>query len=198
MGIRIRRLAAVLSAFLCLSMGEDPGQVCAQSEIDRIKALHVYNFLLFVDWPTNITQDRQCMRIGIMGDSKLFGLLRAMDQKKMRGKDLFISQMDDNGASLRSLQALFIGASLRHEAPRILAEVRNQPVLTISDMKGFAEMGGMVVLTYLHRGPDEQAASNRFRVNLKAVEGAGLKIRSQLLRLSDIVYSPQINQPDNP
>lgn len=164
--------------------------------MDRIKALHVYNFLLFVDWPKNITQDRQCIRIGIMGDSKLFELLSAMDQKKIREKDLFISQMDGNSVPLRSLQALFIGASLREEAPRIIEQVRDQRVLTMSDMKGFAEMGGMVVLTYLHRGPDEPTASSRFRVNLKAVEGAGLKIRSQLLRLSDIVDTPEITQPD--
>jgi len=164
-----------------------PGQACAQSEIDRIKALHVYNFLLFVDWPEEADQKRDHLEVGIMGDPNLWRLLGAMDRKKIKGKELIIMQVNGDGSLLGSLHVLFIGASLRHEAPRILEELKGQPVLTMSDMAGFTEMGGMVRFTYLNRQPDKKAALKRFKVNLKAVESAGLSIRSQLLRLSHIV-----------
>ncbi len=56
----------------------------------------------------------------------------------------------------------------------------SQHVLTISDMRGFAEAGGMVQL---------YKASRRFRlkINLDAVRQGGLKIRSRLLKIAEII-----------
>jgi hypothetical protein len=57
----------------------------------------------------------------------------------------------------------------------------------MSDMPGFTEMGGMVWFKELGCPEDRAECPKRFDILLSAVEGAGLRIRSRLLRLSDIV-----------
>jgi hypothetical protein len=53
-------------------------------------------------------------------------------------------------------------------------------VLTIGDVDQFAELGGMINLT-------TEDKRIRFEVNVQAIERAGLKAGSQLLRLARIV-----------
>jgi len=72
-------------------------------------------------------------------------------------------------------------------ALHILDKVGNRPVLTVSDMDGFAQMGGMVCFKHMACKEHQAGHGKRFEINISAVERGGLKIRSRLLRLSDIV-----------
>jgi hypothetical protein len=75
---------------------------------------------------------------------------------------------------------LFIGYSAKDHLTELFKFVHKKPVLTISDMQGFANRGGMInfrrVKNYI-----------RFEINAKAAQQAGLKISSQLLKLAIII-----------
>lgn len=58
--------------------------------------------------------------------------------------------------------------------------VRNWNALTISDIEGFAERGGVIGFIALEN-------KIHFAINVDAAERMGLKISSQLLRLAKIV-----------
>ena len=60
-------------------------------------------------------------------------------------------------------------------------------MLTVSDMEGFAEAGGVIGLMKT----DEKI---RFEINLLAAKDAGLVINSRLLNLAQIVYDER-NRP---
>ena len=75
---------------------------------------------------------------------------------------------------------LFIGSSDRQRVNRLLAGVRDRPVLTIAELPGFTDFGGII---NLYRADDRL----RFEVNLGAAKRAGLAISSRLLRLARIV-----------
>ena len=167
-----------------------PGAATLAYEQGKIKALYLYNFLLFVDWPEAVADERKIIRVAVAGDDPLFESLRRVSGKPVKGRKLVVEQFDTVEDLDTPCHALFVGLSKRDIALRVLEKVRDQPVLTISDMKGFTSMGGMVY--FKHLGQLEGTAGNlkRFEINLRAVERAGLKIRARLLRISDIVMNP--------
>jgi len=75
---------------------------------------------------------------------------------------------------------MFIAESEERRIPELLRVVKGSPVLTVGDVDGFAEAGGMIGLIN---------ADNRvqFEINNEAAQRANLKISSQLLRLARLV-----------
>ena len=85
-----------------------------------------------------------------------------------------------DSARWRDCHLLFIAdGGLRQRAEDIGA-IRAEPVLTVSDSKGFARSGGMIEL-YLAEG------KMAFSINQDAVERSGLRLSSRLLYLANIV-----------
>ncbi|PYP25425.1 MAG: hypothetical protein DMD51_08585 [Gemmatimonadetes bacterium] len=65
----------------------------------------------------------------------------------------------------------------------VLANLRNRPILTVSDDAGFAERGGMIRFV-----TDQNRI--RLQINLDAAQAASLTVSSKLLRVADIVTPP--------
>jgi hypothetical protein len=79
--------------------------------------------------------------------------------------------------TLKKCHLLFICQSERKNTKEILDILNNNGVLTVADTQGFLDDGGIVNFII----EDNKV---RFDINLTASEKAGLKIRSQLLRLA--------------
>ena len=79
--------------------------------------------------------------------------------------------------TLKKCHLLFICQSERKNTREIIDLLKNNGVLTVADTQGFLEDGGIVNFVI----EDNKV---RFDINLTASEKAGLKIRSQLLRLA--------------
>lgn len=176
--------------FLVVALGlllGGPTRVAAGSENERVKALYLYNFLLFVDWPEQALGSGDPIRLTVTGDDVLFATLRGMGKMSVKGRDLVIDSFASPEDLPSACHAVFIGAAKWGLAPRIMERIRDRPVLTISDMAGFAQMGGMVCFKHVVSQEDNGDYAKRFEINVSATERAGLKIRSRLLRLSDIV-----------
>ena len=75
---------------------------------------------------------------------------------------------------------LFVSRSEEKNLPEILAKIKNWNTLTVSDMEGFAQSGGVINFVTVEK-------KIRFEINLDAAERADLKISSKLLRLAKIV-----------
>jgi hypothetical protein len=80
------------------------------------------------------------------------------------------------GALQRVCHVLYVSRVTAGEAAQVVARVRDAPVLTISDLDGFTELGGVVQFFF-------DQARLRFSVHLDAVKRARLKISSRLLIL---------------
>jgi hypothetical protein len=186
---RTKRHIVFLAVIIGLLL-KDALSIAAVSEEDRIKALYLYNFLLFVDWPEDAIGEDNTLRVAVIGDDALFELFEPMAQKPIKGRKLVVERFDAVEDLSLPCHVLFVGRSQRDIAPHILDKIRDRPVLTVSDMKGFTQMGGMVYFKHLVCKEHTASHQKRFEINLSAVEHAGLKIRSRLLRLSDIVDLP--------
>lgn len=152
----------------------------------KITALYVYNFLLFVDWPENAASDT--IKMAIYDAPQVYEALKPMAGKTIKGKKLVVFSLTRPEGLDDCCQVLFVGDTGPQILKELLKEVNGKPILTVSDKAGFVSLGGMVFFRNSDDLRKEGKKQKRFIINLSAVRKSRLKIRSRLLRISDIVY----------
>lgn len=144
----------------------------------QIKAGIVYNLALAVTWPEGSLAATSFV-IGVVGHDDTDPLLTHLAGKDVRRHALSLLDPVPESA-LATTQILYISRSEQGRMAGLLAAVAGRPLLTVSDIDGFCEAGGMVQL---------RRDRNRIqlRVNRAAAERVGLKLSSQLLKVAEIV-----------
>ena len=146
----------------------------------HVKAVFLYNFARFIEWPPEPGQGSQSpFIIGILGKDPFGEGLDLLKGKAIQGRELVIKRfprLDD----LEKCHILFISASEKNQLPKILKAVEKFKTLTIGDVEGFTQAGGSINFFI-----EEQ--NIRFEINLKASQRQGVKISSQLLKLARII-----------
>ena len=140
------------------------------AESDQIKAAFVVNFAKLTRWPAEVSPT---ICLPTVREPVGIQLVELQEQ----GKTVLPVT---RGVELRPLQGCGLVYLSEHDHFRqqeILAKLGNRAVLTISDVPGFIEVGGMVELF-------REGRKYRFRVNIEAVERAGLEIDARLLALA--------------
>lgn len=177
---------ALLLAFLAgvFFGGKAKGQSEQPSEY-QLKAAFLFNFTKFVEWPDSSFEDPQApIVLGIIGDDP-FGdtLARIIAGQKVQGRSLVIRK-ERWGDELRLCHVLFVSASEHERSSRILGSVRSASVLTVSDMEGFTEAGGVIEFV-------TQENRVRFIVNLDAATQSKLRLSAKLLALARVIGHSQ-------
>jgi hypothetical protein len=146
----------------------------------QVKALFLFNFAQFVQWPAGtFTGPDDTLNIGILGEDPFGGFLyNIVKGEKANGHPLAVqrfSRIED----VEDCQLLFVSASESKRLKNILAVMNGKSVLTVSDIEGFARSGGMIRLMMA-------GGKVHFRINLVSTKKARLRISSKLLRLAEI------------
>lgn len=145
-----------------------------------VKAALVYNFVRFTEWPADVCPPESAeLRIVYYGDEALSTAFATIDGKRVADRTIKVERGTEPEDSI-GCQLVFLAKTEREQWPRIMAVVAGKPVLSIGEMNGFMESGGMVNL-HLAR------SKIRFQVNLDNVKGNGLQISSQILKLATTV-----------
>ena len=128
---------------------------------------------------TRCRTNQPVIQIGLLGQIPFPEALEVLDGKTVQGRKLVVKRLADLSAAA-DCQVLFIGASEKSRLSEIIAELKDRPVLTVSEVDGFAERGGMVNLV---------SGQNRvgMEINREAAGRARLSISSQLLKLAKVV-----------
>lgn len=150
----------------------------------QVKAVFLFNFVQFVDWPATAAQDPPLpFLIGILGDDPFGALLdEAVRGERVGGRPIQVRRYRQV-TDIEDCNILFISRSERQRVPEILAVFKNQAVLTVSDADAFANRGGIIqLLTDKNR--------IRLRINLAAAQAADLTISSKLLGVAEVVRAP--------
>ncbi|MEI8122344.1 MAG: YfiR family protein [bacterium] len=169
--------AAWLFGATVMPVRADPGAVNEYA----IKAAFVYNFIQFVEWPPSAFPDPgTLLMIGVLGTDPFGPLLdQTVKGESVKGRDLVVRRFRDVD-DVKSCHVLFISKSEKEQIPLILKRLEGLPILTISELDGFADRGG-VVNFYTEKN------RVRFEINHESARRKGLKITSQLLCLGRIV-----------
>jgi len=147
----------------------------------HIKALYLYNFAMLVEWPAEALGDANTpITICILGEDPVGPASeQVLRGKKVHGRELAVKRSGGVPA-LKSCQIVFISSSEKDRLGQILATLSNASVLTVSDLEGFSQSGGMINFT-------KEGNKIRFEVNTGGAERAGLKINQELLKAGKVV-----------
>ena len=160
------------------------GAVRAGAEVASdvaVKAAFLYNFAKFTQWPA--LPAAAPLVLCVLGDDAVgTALTDTIRGQQIDGHGLEVRRLA-SGASAQSCHVLFVaGSDVRRAAPT-LDDVRELPILTVSDGSGFAQTSGMIELFV-------EAGHMRFAVNIDSVQRSRLHLSSRLLGLARILGSP--------
>lgn len=173
--IRIKPVARVAACFvLCFFGLSAQGQNVSEYEV---KAIYLYNFSRFIQWPEGATSGDDSFSICVLGQDPFGPALNAtLDNKAVQGKNVKIRRIADLQDSI-GCRVLFISASEQKRLTQILSQLIGMSVLTVSDMPKFRERGGMVQFIW-------ERDKVRFEVNLPSTRRAGLVLSADLLKVA--------------
>jgi len=169
----------------CLLLFALAGRGIAESGGDReydIKAAFLYRFCHYVDWQGENNPDSgDTVTIGILGENPFGSALDPLTFKTVKGKKVVIRQLQ-NVQDAGHCQVVFISASEKGRLPQILDALQHHCVLTVSEVDGFAQHGGIINLI-------AEGNKVRFEINPVAAEKARLNLNPQLLKVARVVKS---------
>ena len=143
----------------------------------KLEAVFIGRFASYIDWPA---KSREKFVITLLDDNPFGQLLDHLYQdKRIQNRPIelrYANRLDQVGET----DVLFI--TLSSYAARLAAidYAQKRGVLTISEIKGFAESGGVIQLDFV-----EQKA--RIKINHDAAVKSGLKIGAPLLSIASVL-----------
>ena len=150
----------------------------------QVKAAYLCNFPKFIEWPASVHGDVQAsITLGILGEDPFGSALTPAQGKRVSGRKMVIKHLEKLD-QLGKCHIVFVSRSEEERLSEILRKVRDWNALTISDIEGFAERGGVMGFIAMEN-------KIHFAINVDAAERMGLKISSKLLRLAKIVQDEE-------
>jgi hypothetical protein len=140
-----------------------------------VQSIYLYNFAKFVRWPAG--RPGPTLNICIAGQQVYADTLT----KVVAGE-----QVDGHALAVRAIERtedaagcdiLFIDISARDRLDGLVAATAGKPILTVSDIPGFLDRGGMIQFVL-------KDSRVRFSVDLRPVARSGISLSSELLKVA--------------
>ena len=178
---KVREYFFCLLLFIFPFTASNSARAQEQSKEYQLKAAFLYNFAEFVKWPTDsFTRADEPFCIGILGDDPFNGALEATIRGETIDNHKLVVRRSQTMDDLQDCQLIFICKSEESHLPEILTKLDSKPILSVSEIGGFAKNGGIINF-YL------QGGKVRFEINPGSAQRRRLKISSQLLSLGKII-----------
>jgi hypothetical protein len=169
---------SILNVSLCLANTEENW-----IEEYQIKAVYLFNFALFFTWPDyTFKHPSQPFRICILGQNPYgIDLDLVVENETVEGHQVIVQPIHSVYRSQRC-QILFVSQSEQYRLANIFAYIQRYPILSVSDIKGFAKQGGMIEF---FNTPYNEV---RFIIAPEAASEADLLASANLLEIAQIFY----------
>jgi hypothetical protein len=173
----LRGLRVALAALLVFV----PAATTAAPSEYQVKAVFLYNFSRFVEWPASAFAGPDApFVVGVYGHDP-FGadLDEVVRGETAAGRPLIVRRVQ-TAAEAATCQILFIHQSEDKRISEVIDALDHQSTLTVSDVDGATQRGVMIRLV-------TEKGRVRLRVNVESARAAQLTISSNLLRSAEIV-----------
>ena len=143
-----------------------------------LKAAFIYNFAKFTEWPADVMPAGKPLLFCVLGDAAIGeALVRTVKGRALAGHIMEVSQSAPDGPLRRGCHILYLSGATASQAATLVAGLRDAPVLTISDVEEFTQLGGIAQFYFDH-------GQLRFNVHVESAKRARLQISSRLLGLA--------------
>jgi hypothetical protein len=158
------------------------GALRAEAQVSReyqIKAVFLYNFAQFTEWPDSaFPSEKSPIIIGIVGTDP-FGsaLAETVHDETIQGHPLTIEHYP-HAADIKTCHILFISQPEIRHYDEITKSIKGKPVLTVTDTDGTAAAAAIIRFVVENN-------KVHFRVNSEAARVANISLSSKLLRVAE-------------
>lgn len=149
----------------------------------QIKAVFLFNFTQFVEWPTDaFSNEKSPLIIGVLGEDPFgFYLEETIRNEEKNGHSLIV-QRYRTVEEVKTCHIMFVNLTKPDQLKQACESLKTKHILTVSDASNFTRFGGMIRLF-------TEKNKTRIQINLEAAKDANLNISSKLLKLAEIVTS---------
>ena len=161
--------------------GLDASAQTAVSKEYQVKAVFLFNFAQFVEWPPSAFADASSpIVIGILGENPFGAYLDETVHGEKVGNRPVEVQRYRTLDEIKTCHIVFISRSEANHLEQILVSLKDRSLLIVGDGDDFAQRGGMIRLA---------TVQNKIRliINVDAAQVANLTISSKLLRSAELV-----------
>ena len=151
-----------------------------QAEVSReykLKAAYLLNFAKFIYWPESVVNASENFNICIIGNSPFGNVLDSLSSKKIKNKNIKIKYaekyIENNQCSI-----VYISQEKFSSYHEILKSMNEKMILTVSDIEGFSQSGGMIEFIRVRN-------KIKFEINVRQSLKSNIKYRSQLLEVAE-------------
>lgn len=170
------RALVILPLLIAAAFAQSPGSAVSEQ---ALKAVLFYKLPLFVY--ANAADKRLPVNICTLGDAPLGNAVDKLPPTLADGRRVDFSAISGS-ADAGGCEFVFIGRSESSRLDSVLRRLQGRRLVTVSDIDGFAEAGGMVEFSLRKDGSGVLILINR-----KAALNQGVEFNAQLLRLARIV-----------
>jgi len=151
-----------------------------QMEEQKIEAGLIYNFLKYTDWtPAKTEATSTPIVICIFGKDPFNGYLQPIEERTVKQRNITIRHVDKIPETSRC-HLLVVGTEKKELWPELHEFLASKDVLTVSDLSGFSDAGGMIQFS-------QRSDRIAMDLNTKAIAEAHLHVQDSLLRLGTIM-----------
>lgn len=141
-----------------------------------LKAAFIYNFVRFTEWPDALAAGDPFVMC-VLGDAAVGDALeQTVRGREIAGHSIVVSRTATAGPK-QPCHVLYVSGAMTRQRVELINGLRDAPVLTIGDMDGFNDLGGIVQFFFEH-------GKLRFSIKRESATRAGLQISARLLMLS--------------
>ena len=177
-----RHIATLTKALAVLLLLFISFQLPAQTSREyNIKAVFLYNFTQFIDWPPDAFRNPDApFVIGILGNDPFRSAIdEAVAGEKVKSHSIVV-QRYQNVKDIKNCNILFISNTEGGKLREIFSALPTKNILTVSDIPDFATTGGIIRFM-------TKENKIKLQINLPASKVADLNISSRLLQVAEIV-----------
>ena len=147
----------------------------------QLKAVYLGRFASYVQWPR---QEPSVFDITLLGVHPLSEKLTALyADKRIQGKPVRIRTVA-GVENIGTPDVLFVALPTVAARQAAIAHAQSNGILTISDTKGFAELGGIIQITFVEQNV-------QIKINYDAAVKTGLHIGAPLLSIATVLRGSQ-------
>lgn len=148
--------------------------ITARAQDEKFKALFMYNFTKYIEWPQN--KQSGDFVIGVIGSPAIASELNAIASKKTVGSQSIKVKEISSSDDVAKLHIVYVAESKSGDAEGIAGRIKGKGVVLITDKAGLAQTTSGI--NYI-----KQDGKQKFEANQKILEQEGVKVSSQLMAL---------------
>ena len=174
-------IAVALLAPLCHITTPARAEETAPDLEYKVKAAYMYNFIRFIDWPTDRLDNKDTpIQLCVLGADPFGPHLDPIVERTALGHGLQLQHYPTFTQDIAACHILFINEPEPTKLVKILDQITWLGTMTVGDSHDFAKLGGIIGFVI-------QDGKVRLEINQQVALKKGFRISAKLLELARIV-----------